>query len=232
MAVDVRGLMMEPIYDEKLDRVLAPLSSRIFVPAGRAFLEPGDHLNCIYYIKSGITKHYMSNLDGGEKLLYSLSAGWLFGEAPLITSAPTGLTSVAETDVVLYQIPEKICHRLTDENKLFRDALLKSYAYKTLTMRYEIENLAFHSCKNRLMRLLSSAVDTETIADVGWYNLKRRYKQQELCVIVGAARITVTKLMHELKEEGFLRIVNRNIQLNGEKRDAFMEKCHNIDGLV
>ena len=41
-----------------------------------------------------------------------------------------------------------------------------------------------------------------------------RYTQYELSTIVGGARVTVTKLLNELCAEGFLRILNRRIQVS------------------
>ncbi len=222
------GLMFENIYSEQLDAVLKPLSKEVHIPAGTLFLPAGDSVDCIYYIKSGTTRHCMTSPEGSEKLLYCLSAGWLFGETALFFTTHTSLSSYAETDLHIYKIPEETCNKLLATNEMFREVLLKSYSSKILALRYEIENLTFNSTKDRIKRLYCSTVDTETVTDPGWYNLKKKYKQQEICVIVGGARITITKLINELCNEGFIRIINRVVQVNAEKYNDFITEYEHL----
>ena len=47
----------------------------------------------VYYIAEGRTRHYMMAGDGTEKILYTLSAGWFYGETPVSLQEPTGLFS-------------------------------------------------------------------------------------------------------------------------------------------
>ena len=184
------------------------------IPAKTVFLSPGDMLGGVYYIASGRTRHYMIGQDGVEKTLYTLSAGWFFGETPCYLEAPTGLYSKAEVETVALRIPLETYKRLTDENRLFREAILQSYSKKMLILRHEIENLCFNSCKDRLKRIYYAAADTSALVDKGWYDLKMTYTQYELSTIVGAARVTISKLIGELCSEGFIRVLNRKTQVS------------------
>ena len=50
------------------------------------------------------------------------------------------------------------------------------------------------------------------------------YKRQyELSTIVGGARVTVSKLINELCDEGFIRILNRNIQISVKEYYKFIK---------
>ena len=53
---------------------------------------PGDDFNGVFYIKSGRTRHYMANDDGLEKVLYTLTDGWLFGEMAFYLGRKTAFT--------------------------------------------------------------------------------------------------------------------------------------------
>ena len=64
---------------------------RMEVPAKKVFLKPGDTLNGVYYIAEGRTRHFMCAPDGAEKLLYTLSAGWFYGETPCVLHDSTGI---------------------------------------------------------------------------------------------------------------------------------------------
>lgn len=103
---------------------------RMEVPAKKVFLKPGDTLNGVYYIAEGRTRHFMCAPDGAEKLLYTLSAGWFYGETPCVLHDSTGLFSKTEKPSVLYLIPMQNYDRLLAESSLFREAILQSYSQK------------------------------------------------------------------------------------------------------
>ena len=117
----------------------------------------------VYYIITGRTRHYMIGTDGTEKILYTLSDGWFYGETPLSLRESTGLFSQAEVETRVRIIPYQDYEILLDTNKVFREAILESYSKKMLIMRHEIESLAFNSCKDRLKRLFCSTADTSCL---------------------------------------------------------------------
>lgn len=198
----------------ELEALLAPCSTALEIPAKKVFLKPGDRLNGVYYVAEGRTRHYIIGVDGAEKALYTLSAGWFYGETPCTLDDPTGLYSKTEVKSRLLCIPLGQYERLLNENEMFRNAILYSYAKKLRILRQEIENLVFSSCKDRLKRLYCTTADTAHTVDGQWYDMKVNYTQYEIGTIVGAARVTVSKLINELCDDGFLRIVNRRTQIH------------------
>ncbi|WP_235821969.1 Crp/Fnr family transcriptional regulator [Angelakisella massiliensis] len=216
-------LMTSSQENEQLEALLAPVSQRMVYPPKHIFQMPGETIDGIYYIKSGRTKHYMDNNEGCFKILYTLSSGWFFGETALFLGKETSLYSQTETKTTIYLIPASETYRLMRENELFRDTLLRCFAHKMLILRYEIGNLAFNSCKNRLKRLFCAAVERENMTDPGWYNLRIHYTHSELGEIVGGARVTISRQLTELCNEGFIRIINRRIQVSAEQYHKYMQ---------
>ena len=202
------------LYDPAIEAMLRPVSKEVIYPAKKVFSYPGDHLECVYYISEGRTKHYMDNENGNVKLLYTLTKGWFFGETPFLLGLSTDLYSQTEKQSRLYMIPYDTCAKLVDECDKFREALMRCLAHKTLILRYETANLTFNSCKNRLKRLLCASVDLDNLSDPNWYDLKIHYTHYELGEIVGVARVTISRQLSELYSEGFLRMVNRKLQVN------------------
>ena len=203
----------EPDHKE-LEALLTQYATVLEYPAKKVFLEPGDILNGVYYVAAGRTRHFIIGVDGSEKVLYTLSPGWFFGETPCDLNEPTGLYSKTEIKSRLLRIPMDQYERLINSNEMFRKAILHSYAKKLRILRQEIENLVFSSCKERLMRLYCSMADTSRTVDGQWYSMKVDYTQTEISAIVSSARVTVNKLINELCAEGFLRVVNRRTQIN------------------
>lgn len=224
MQLDKSSFTIPHVKDEGLEELIREHSAVVNYPAKKVFLEPGMELQGVYYIVKGRTRHYMVGSDGMEKILYTLSDGWFYGETPCSIQEPTGLFSRTEVKTQIYIIPRYTYETLLDTNKMFRDAILRSYSQKMLIMRHEIENLTFNSCKDRLKRLFCATADTSSLVDGGWYNLKAYYTQYELSTIVGGARVTISKLINELCEEGFIRILNRNTQINAKDYQKFTEK--------
>ena len=205
-----------------LETMIQERSTVLTLPAKKVFLEPGMILDGVYYIASGRTCHYMMSLDGTEKILYTLSPGWFYGETPCSLSEPTGLYSKTEVKTVLYKIPLSEYNWLMDTNSLFRETILCGYSKKLLIMRHEIENLTFNSCKDRLKRLICSVADTTKLLEGGWYGMTVYYTQYELSTIVGGARVTVSKLINELCSEGFIRMLNHKLQVNAAEYEKFV----------
>jgi CRP/FNR family cyclic AMP-dependent transcriptional regulator len=223
MNLDSTSLMLPHLHNEELEKLIESNSTRVFLSAKSMFTTPGNDLGGVYYLKSGRTKHYMANEDGLEKMLYSLTPGWMFGEMLFSLGMKSGLFCVAEEDTVLYKISNEKCKALLDSSTLFRDALIKCLASKLFITRYDIENLTFNSCKNRILRLLCSSVDKGASQEAGWYDLKAKYTYYEVGVIVGAARVTVSKLMNDLVNDGVIRNSNKKVQINAAKCEEYIE---------
>jgi CRP/FNR family cyclic AMP-dependent transcriptional regulator len=207
-----------------LEKLIQERSAVLTYPAKKVFLEPGMILDGVYYVVSGRTCHYMMSLDGTEKILYTLAAGWFYGETPCSLSEPTGLYSKTEVKTTLYKLPIQEYEYLMDTNKLFRETILYSYSRKMLILRHEIENLTFNSCKDRLKRLFCSVADTSRLIEGAWYGMNVSYTQYELSTIVGGARVTVSKLISELCAEGFIRMLNHKLQINAGKYRKYVER--------
>lgn len=210
------------LYDPAVEALIRPVGREVCYPANKVFSRPGDRLGGIYYILEGRTKHYMDNENGSVKLLYTLTKGWFFGETPLLLGLPTGLWSQTEEETRLCLLPYPQCSRLMEEQPPFRDALMRCLAHKTLMLRYETASLTFNSCKDRLKRLLCASVDMERESDPGWYELRVRYTHHQLGEIVGVARVTISRQLAELAGEGFLRTVNRRLQVNREQYHQYI----------
>ena len=186
----------------------------IQLPPKTVFGKIGEEIKGIYYIAQGRTSHYILGRDGGEKLLYTLSTGWFFGESINFLHEPSTVISKTDSATVLYKLDQHTFKRLIDESSFFRSAILLDNAKKMLIMRHEIESITFKSYKERLLKLFYVAADRTKLIDGQWYNQQIRYTQSDMSTIIGSSRITVSKLLGELCDEGFIRMLNRNIQIN------------------
>jgi cAMP-binding proteins - catabolite gene activator and regulatory subunit of cAMP-dependent protein kinases len=200
----------------RLEEIIQKNSTEVKIKARSKFLEYGEILDGVYYIRSGRTKHYVYAEDGSEKIIYTLCAGWFYGETPLVLDEPTGLISEAMDDTVLWVIGYPVFQHLLDDSKLFRNSVFESMARKMLIMRHEIERLVFASCKERIFQLFCSTIENEEAGSEDWLDVPVKYTQYEISTLVGSARVTTSKLINELCNEGKIRFLNHRIQVSRE----------------
>lgn len=214
MQITMSNFKLSMEQSPELEDLLKSRGTVIHVPAKRTFCEIGDNLNGVYYIAKGRTSHYIISAEGTEKMLYTLSKGWFFGDTCCTLGKTTSLMSKANVDTTLYWITAETFEELLASSSMFRHAIMTNNALKTLTMRHEIENITFSSCRDRLTKLFCAAVDTSKLIDGGWYGLHVHYSHNDLSVIIGSSRITITKTINELCDEGVIRLLNRRIQVS------------------
>lgn len=200
----------------ELETILEPIVTKQRVPAKEVLNLPADSIGGMYYLYSGRTRHSMISTKGTEKLLYFLSAGWLFGESLFLMNRPTELYTVADTDLEYWKIDAKNCRELLKTCSLFNDLVMRCMCVKLQYLHQELESLCFDSCKERLLHVLLISADNEKLIDGAWYNLKTNFSHYDLAVQVGSVRVTVSKLIKELCDEGALRTVNRKIQISAK----------------
>lgn len=215
MDINKRNLTFSYYKDEELEDIIRKNSIIKKIPAREIFMYPGEDIEYLYFIKEGKTRHYMSDPNGTEKILYILTKGWFFGEAAFVLDyGETSLYSKAEVDTSLYLIEKEKSQELLDNNKIFREGVMKSFAFKTMILRYEIENIIFNPAKERIKRFLAVSVNHGDIKNTDWIEIDSNYTHYEIGVLIGCTRVTVSKIMNRLAKEGFIRVVNNKIQIN------------------
>ena len=165
---------------------------------------------------------YIMNADGIEKVLYTLSEGWLFGEGIGKFSSETTIFSAAVEDTEIWRLSYQQNQQLLREQPEYTQLLLRCVTYKQIYLRYEVENLCFNSCKERLKRAICTEVDQSTLIDSAWYELNHQYSHYELSILISSARVTVSKLLSELCNDNFIRVLNRKIQVNAKQYDEYI----------
>lgn len=210
--------------DPLFEKIIKTHSQEFRYQAKKVFLEIGDTPDGIYYIHHGRTKHYILSDEGTEKIIYTLSDGWIFGETPVVMEEPTRLISETMEPTTIWRINQTTYQNLFDHDKLFRDGIMENMARKLLIMRMEIEDLVFSSVKQRILRLICSTADTSRLIDGAWYNLLIKYTQYEIATIVGGARVTTCKLINELCDDGDIRMLNRNMQVSKAAYERLSEE--------
>jgi CRP/FNR family cyclic AMP-dependent transcriptional regulator len=91
----------------------------VSIPAGEIIFQKGDPGEGMYLLREGSI-----DLNDGDRLLDTVEAPNLFGEMALIQHEPRSLTAVANTDVVLIEIPVRHFWLLVHETPYFAQLVM------------------------------------------------------------------------------------------------------------
>lgn len=208
----------EPYENEELKDLIVAHGRRVEVPKGTYFIKPGDILCEMSYILEGKTSHSMFGGTGQEKISYVLTHGWFLTESLFANGKKKSMAerySYAQTALVLYKIGEETYHELINY-PVFRDAIIRSLSNKRAFLQRELESVTLERVKDRLKKFFILLSDPSASADGEWYPLSHEYTHRDIASIIGTNRVTVSRFVSELAQEGFLRVINKHIQVSCE----------------
>lgn len=211
-----RSPIFEPQNDSELDALIISKGRYVEVEKNSYFVKPGDLLHEISYIYKGSSLHSIYSSSGKEKASYMLTHGWFLAEGLFSNyegSYKANRYSLALTPMILYKF-DKNTYDVLMEHSIFRDALIRSISGKLDFLRTEQERISIALTKDRLKEFFSLIINSEQMTPDGWYPLTGKFTHQLIASLIGVNRVTVSRLIGELINEGFLRTLNRNIQVN------------------
>jgi CRP-like cAMP-binding protein len=192
--------LFSEVSDDDLDSIASHLIERRY-PKGSTIVEeglPGDYM---YVLKEGRVKVTRLSEDGREKILEMLGESSFFGEMALLDQGPRSATVKTLTPVVLLALS-----RTDFLGLLRRSPDLSMTVIQELTRRLrdtdeQASSLSFLRVKDRttglLRRMAEDAVD-ET------HRATQNLTHQQIADMIGTSRETVTRVVKELKQDGWL----------------------------
>jgi len=218
------SLALAPVCPDAADhyhKLLTPIGEVLEYSAKQVVLDLQESAEYVCMLLTGRTAHYIT--DGtDDKLLYHLTPGRVFGNLAHSEGKLFPTRAIALEKVVVLRVPRAKYLELMHSDPAFALAMLDMQCDYDEYLLCELHNLSFNSCKLRLMRIYCSQIDPKRVEDGKWYSLRSKLTHNELAAIVGSARVTISKLINELCEDGFIRIINRRAQVSVEAYDRFV----------
>lgn len=207
--------MYKELFDEEKQNIMRSFFLNTLAPLGKEKSFSKNQIvnineeNFVAIVTKGKLKHALYNSKGGEKLLYFLQPGEIFGETNYFvggeinsivkTAEPTTLSIVDENilDKVLIENPESY--------RFFIHSLTRKYRISLSQM----SDILFNCSKSRIANTLYRLAIQDSKNIEGKTVLNTPLTHQELANLIGCSRITVTKILNELKEDGIIDIVRK-----------------------
>ena len=181
-------------------QALRPLSFR----AGQRIFEAGDDGHALYIIQRGKVKISHCNLDGKEKILAYLAPGKIFGEMSLVEEKPRSATAMAVKNTVLYALYAEEYWSLIGRYPRIAHNLARILAQRLREMNHEVEVLTFEESRGKVAYALLKLYRHE-FGEPTERGRVLPITQRELADIAGTSRETVTRVINEFQERGYLR---------------------------
>ena len=198
---------------EEIAAVAKNTTSRRFGRGSTIILaeQQGD---AFFIIQKGRVKVSVSREGGREVILSLLGVGQVFGELSLLDGKPRSadVTATEATELImLIMLRRPDFLRLITEKPSIVIGLLTELASRLRKVDYNIAGLALLDVTNRVSKTLLQLANEGGGQEEHGVLLKNRPTHQQLAQMSGTTRETVTRVLKQLEEQGYIECSGRNI---------------------
>ncbi len=180
---------------------------------GEIIFFENDSEKKLYLLVDGQVKLSMLSSEGREKVMTILQAGDIFGEISLFDHDPHPLTAEVLEKARLMILDWNDLEEIIMEQPRLALKIIEALSKKTRLLTSQVRDLVFHDAKGRLANLLirfakdfGQKVDEGTMIEI-------ILTHQEIANLLGVSRVTVTKTLNKLIDEGIIKIKERRIYI-------------------
>ena len=206
-----RVSLFSTLSPEQAEGLAGAVSKKSF-KRGEVLVEQGRKCNALYIILVGRTRVLMTDNNGREVILATLSSGDYVGEMSLIDNEPHSATVVADQEVDVLVLGRDSFLRCLNENMEMAHAVMRVLVQRLRKASENISSLALVGVYGRVAKvLLDSAVADETDTLV----IREKMTRQDIAKMVGASREMVSRVMKDFEEQGFIQLLdNGGVRVN------------------
>ena len=189
------------VSDEDLVSVASLLIERRF-PNNKTIVEeglPGDYM---YVIREGRVKVTKLSGDGREKILSILEPGDFFGEMSLLDREPRSASVKALSETRILALARNDFLNLLRKSSDLAMAVIQELTRRVRAIDEQASSLSFQRVEERTKGLLRRQA-REDIGVEGRY-VTPALTHQQIADMIGTSRETVTRVVKDLKEQGWL----------------------------
>jgi CRP-like cAMP-binding protein len=207
----IEGLRAIPLFanlDEKdLSDIAGLLIERKF-PRDAVIFEEGTLGDYMYLIQDGQVKVTKMSEDGREKILEMFGPGDFFGDMSLFDRQPRSASIKTTKACVLMALSRQDFLGLLRQNPDVCMQVMQELSRRLRDADEQIRALLFERVEGRTRQLLARMA-RETVPDHPDRRATPAVTHQQLADLVGTSRETVTRVIKELKEAGWLEQVGK-----------------------
>lgn len=195
-------------------KVFAQQGRHLQFPRGSVIVPLGAQVQHLYFLMAGRAQYVMVDEEGNEKITHILEPGNIFGEGPLLTGLPTTVYCRAMDDAVVAALPGEDALAMIRRYPDLAEEVIRSVSMKLRVATQQLYELSFRCAPYRIASLLHLTAAQVRKSSEQDQPVTIAISQQELASVVGVSRVTVTKVLQELKALGLIGLGYRQVTVN------------------
>ena len=214
--MDLNFVKKIPFFQGLEDHEYQLLSSLLMekeVKKGQHIFHEGDVGTEFYLIKQGRVKIYRLT-NGKESILALLHKGDYFGEMAMLDPHNSrSATAVALEKTILLQLGKKDVISLLQNKPELTIKLLSLTMEKLRKANEKIQSLTFLDVRTRIHKLILKLVQDYGIQTSEGLLIDYKMTHQQMADLIGSVRETVSKILAEWQQQGWILMKNRKIMI-------------------
>lgn len=160
----------------------------------------------VYLLKEGQVKISRLRENGEEVIQDILKPGEIFGSLPLVEKGEAKDTEYAQaaSDTIVCVLNRVHFEKLLENYSVLNQRLTKWYGIRMRRFEERLNNLIFRDVRQRMAGFLYRYATDFGKEKNGVYEVKPFLTHEEIGLLIGAARQTVTTMLNELKDQGYI----------------------------
>jgi CRP/FNR family transcriptional regulator len=163
---------------------------------------------CFYFLKSGKVKSFIQSEDGMERVLNLYHAGSLFGEASFFDELPRVSSAVAVVPCEIVPIDRELVAQEFAKNPELALSMVKYLARTVRLLSGQVDQMAFRPARWRVANYLLTMAGRDGSVSC---------TQEDIAAAVSASRVTVSRVLGEFAQRGWVALGYRTIRLKNPK---------------
>ncbi|MBO9701960.1 MAG: Crp/Fnr family transcriptional regulator [Sporocytophaga sp.] len=203
----------DSIFDNLSEGELELLNSRMVTlkyKQGQIIFQEGGLPLGIFIVKQGKVKKYKTGIDGKEQIFYVCKEKELIGYHALLSEEYYSDSAATMEDSIISMIPKDDFLKVLNISSVLSNHLLKNLSHEFSVLINSIAIQSQKSVRERLalaLLILKDKYKENIVNDIIHITLSR----DDLAGIVGTAKETLVRLLHNFKDESLIRTEGRAI---------------------
>jgi CRP/FNR family transcriptional regulator, global nitrogen regulator len=213
---------MVVMQDNPLESVFRQMNTGVFPPVvetfdrGKTIFFPGDPAERVYFLIKGAVKLSRVYEAGEEITVALLRENSVFGVLSLLTKNRSDrfYHAVAFTPVEILSVPIEQVEKAMKEDPDLPMVLLRGLSSRILQTEMMIETLAHRDMGSRLVSFILILCRDFGAQSGNGITIDLKLSHQAIAEAIGSTRVTVTRLLGELRDQEMISINKKKITVH------------------
>ena len=178
------------------------------IPAGTVIAEAGCKTDRCYLIKTGRVIGYEYTKGGEQRIYCANEKESLVLEDCLLLGCEVPINFQTTMETELYCISRKELQTIIYENPEAAMDIIQSLSMKLMSVVEQVRFEQEHSATEKVCNLLLAYAGRYGVADSDGTMIREKLSQEYIANLLGLNRVTVVRVMKDLKQQGLLEKKN------------------------